>query len=95
MNISFIDASNAGKEMDDKNGGVGLARKIGMDLALTKFDYNSSGKRILICTDADCKVDLNYLSEISREFNKNILEILFFLKINILFFLLNCRLEKG
>ena len=39
INISFIDAASAGKEMDDKNGGVGLARKIGMDLALTKFDY--------------------------------------------------------
>ena len=57
--------------MDDKNGGVGLARKIGMDIALTKFDYNSSIKRILICTDADCVVDTNYLSEISKEFNQN------------------------
>ena len=33
INISFIDASSNGKEMDDKNSGVGLARKIGMDLA--------------------------------------------------------------
>ncbi len=40
-----------------------LARKIGMDLALTKFDYNSSAKSILICTDADCTVDSNYLSD--------------------------------
>jgi glycosyltransferase involved in cell wall biosynthesis len=44
VNISFIDACSAGKEMDDKNGGVGLARKIGMDLALTKFDYLSINK---------------------------------------------------
>jgi hypothetical protein len=71
INLSFIDACIAGKEMDDKNGGVGLARKIGMDLALTKFDYNSAGKRILICTDADCKVDSNYIYEISKEFNLN------------------------
>ena len=71
LNISFIDACSSGKEMDDKNGGVGLARKIGMDLALTKFDYSSSQKRILICTDADCIVDTNYLSEISKEFNNN------------------------
>jgi hypothetical protein len=71
LNLSFVDACSSGKEMDDKNGGVGLARKIGMDLALTKFDYNSSQKRILICTDADCIVDTNYLSEISKEFNKN------------------------
>jgi hypothetical protein len=71
INLSFIDASTAGKEMDDKNGGVGLARKIGMDLALIKFNYNSSQKRILICTDADCKVNSDYLKEISQEFNRN------------------------
>ncbi len=71
LNLSFVDAFSTGKEMDDKNGGVGLARKIGMDLALTKFDYNSSKKNILICTDADCIVDTNYLSEISKEFNQN------------------------
>lgn len=40
IDISFIDAASDGKTMDDKNGGVGLARKIGMDLALAKFDYN-------------------------------------------------------
>jgi hypothetical protein len=71
VNISFIDACSAGKEMDDKNGGVGLARKIGMDLALTKFDYLSINKNIIICTDADCIVDSDYLSEISQEFNRN------------------------
>ncbi len=71
VNISFIDASSAGKEMDDKNGGVGLARKIGMDLALTKFDYFSINKNIMFCTDADCIVDSDYILEISQEFNRN------------------------
>jgi len=71
VNISFIDACSAEKEMDDKNGGVGLARKIGMDLALKKFDYLSINKNILLCTDADCIVDSDYLSEISQEFNRN------------------------
>ena len=74
VNISFIDACSAGKEMDDKNGGVGLARKIGMDLALTKFDYLSINKNIILCTDADCIVDSDYISEISQEFNRNNLE---------------------
>jgi hypothetical protein len=74
VNISFIDATSAGKEMDDKNGGVGLARKIGMDLALSKFDYLSINKNIIICTDADCIVDSDYVSEISQEFNRNNLE---------------------
>ena len=71
VNISFIDACSSGKEMDDKNGGVGLARKIGMDLALPKFDYLSINKNIILCTDADCIVDSDYLSEISQEFNRN------------------------
>ena len=71
VNISFIDACSTGKEMDDKNGGVGLARKIGMDLALTKFDYYSLNKKILICTDADCTVEPYYLTKISQEFNRN------------------------
>jgi hypothetical protein len=71
VNISFIDVCSTGKEMDDKNGGVGLARKIGMDLALKKFDYLSINKNILLCTDADCIVDSDYLSEISQEFNRN------------------------
>jgi hypothetical protein len=71
INISYIDAYSKGKEMDDKNGGVGLARKIGMDLALTKFDYNFPNNNILICTDADCTIDSNYLSKISQEFDLN------------------------
>jgi hypothetical protein len=71
VNISFIDACSPGREMDDKNGGVGFARKIGMDLALTKFDYLSINKNIILCTDADCIVDSDYLSEISQEFNRN------------------------
>ncbi|MBE0538606.1 MAG: glycosyltransferase [Ignavibacterium sp.] len=71
VNISFIDACSSGKELDDKNGGVGLARKIGMDLALSKFDYLSINKNIILCTDADCIVDSDYLSEISQEFNRN------------------------
>ncbi len=69
--LSFIDACSTGKEMDDKDAGVGLARKIGMDLALTKFDYLSLNKNIMICTDADCIVDPNYLNEISDDFNRN------------------------
>lgn len=71
LNLSFIDACSPGKEMDDKNAGVGLARKIGMDLALTKFDYLSLNKNIMICTDADCTVDSNFLIEIADDFDRN------------------------
>lgn len=69
INIGFIDASTDGNSMPDKEGGVGLARKIGMDLALKLFDYNSSYKKLLICLDADCLVQKNYLSTIVETFN--------------------------
>jgi hypothetical protein len=51
------------KALDDKNGGVGLARKIAMDNALFLFDY-SSEKNVLVCLDADCIVEPNYINEI-------------------------------
>lgn len=71
-NITFaaIDASSYGKELPLKEAGVGYARKIGMDLALTMFDYHSSGKNILICLDADCNTETNYLTEIVNSFNE-------------------------
>ncbi len=70
LKIGLVDAASRGKEFDDKTGGVGLARKIGMDLALTVFDYTEPGKNILFCTDADCTVSSNYLKEIIDRFNK-------------------------
>lgn len=70
LNIGFIDACSPGLEMPLKIGGVGLARKIGMDAALRIFDYNSSAKKILICLDADCTVEPNYLNVIVNEFNQ-------------------------
>ena len=73
INIGIVDASSEGHEMPEKDGGVGLARKIGMDLALTILDYNSNRKKILICLDADCTVENNYLTSIVEAVNsKNI-----------------------
>ncbi|MHB1687645.1 MAG: glycosyltransferase family protein [Ignavibacteriaceae bacterium] len=71
LNIAIVDASTEGKELPDKDGGVGLARKIGMDLALNIFDYKDNKKKILICLDADCAVGKNYLSEIIENFNQH------------------------
>ena len=70
LNIGFIDASSPGKELPQKDGGVGLARKIGMDLSLTIFDYSSIEKKILICLDADCTVSDNYVESVTTEFNE-------------------------
>lgn len=66
MNIGVVDASSVGFEMPEKDGGVGYARKIGMDLALNYFDYVSSQPRILVCLDADCTVSPNYLSALNE-----------------------------
>lgn len=71
INIGLVDASSNGLELPEKDGGVGLARKIGMDLALTQFDYSNSRKNILICLDADCTVSNNYLESILQSFNQS------------------------
>jgi hypothetical protein len=71
LNIALVDASSAGLAMPDKEAGVGLARKIGMDAALKLFDYSSLCKKILICLDADCTVDNNYVNEIVNAYSNN------------------------
>lgn len=69
LSIGLLDASSEGKELPEKDGGVGLARKIGMDLALNVLDYDSPRKKILICLDADCTVSPNYITEVIENFN--------------------------
>ena len=72
LKIGYIDASSRGNELPEDEGGVGLARKIGMDTALGIFDYSTKGReKILICLDADCTVKENYLTEIHKHFYKN------------------------
>lgn len=69
LSIALIDASSKGKELSKKESGVGLARKTGLDLALTAFDYSINKKNLMIWLDADCKVDPNYLNTVVNEFN--------------------------
>jgi hypothetical protein len=74
LNIAFVDASTTGYEMPSKVGGVGLARKIGMDLSLPLFAYDTErnpGKNIMICLDADCAVNKNYINTIVDNFNSS------------------------
>ena len=71
LQIGLIDASSEGKELNTKQAGVGLARKIGMDLSLTIFDYSKDTKKLIICLDADCTVSQTYLTNIINDFNKN------------------------
>ncbi len=71
LQVGLIDASSNGKELNTKHSGVGLARKIGMDLALTVFDYSIKTNKLIICLDADCKVPADYLTRVITDFNKN------------------------
>lgn len=68
LQIGLIDASSEGKELSNKDCGVGLARKVGMDLALTLFDYTKEDKKLIICLDADSTVQQNYLTAIVEHF---------------------------
>ncbi|MGK9475557.1 hypothetical protein [Melioribacter sp. OK-6-Me] len=70
LNLGIVDACSPGNELPDKFAGVGYARKIGMDLALTKFDYSNDKKKLIICLDADCTVDKNYLTAVVENFEK-------------------------
>lgn len=65
-NLFWVDAATPGVELPAKQG-VGLARKIGLDLALPLLDYRN-GDPLLICLDADTLVQPDYLDAITRHF---------------------------
>ncbi|MDD4379053.1 MAG: glycosyltransferase [Dysgonamonadaceae bacterium] len=61
------------ENLPKKHGGVGLARKIGMDLAVDHFYKTNNPEGILISLDADCTVSKNYLRDIYEAFqNKKV-----------------------
>jgi len=64
LQLGWIDACSDGRELP--TGGVGSARKLGFDLALTRL--RSDIDPILIGLDADTLVDANYLEVISQHF---------------------------
>ena len=68
LRLTYIDASSPGREMPDKCGGVGAARKIGLDSALQLFDYGLPQEKLLISLDADSLVADNYLAAIRSHF---------------------------
>ena len=58
-------------ELPRKHAGVGLARKIGMDEALRRFDDLGRPEGIIVGYDADCRCEANYLTAIERHFTQN------------------------
>lgn len=67
LKLAWVDAASPGLEMPTKGGGVGLARKIGLDLALTRLDHTKSSA-ILVFLDADTLVEPSYLPAITKHF---------------------------
>ena len=68
LRLAFIDASSPGLEIPDRDGGVGTARKIGMDAALRILDARAAGGGVICCLDADTLVEDNYLSAFRSHF---------------------------
>ncbi len=56
------------EKLPSKFAGVGLARKLGMDEALRRFNLLNHPEGIIVGFDADAEVDKNYLCEIEKHF---------------------------
>ncbi len=54
-----------------KHQGVGLARKVGLDLAVSRFAEVAQENGVCVSLDADCIVDQQYLCAISDYFDKH------------------------
>lgn len=55
------------KDLEGKNAGVGLARKIGMD-AVIHSALQHENNPVMVCLDADCQVSGNYFHTIESQF---------------------------
>lgn len=66
-NLFWVDAASSGRELPAKQG-VGLARKIGLDLALPLLDYGTANP-FLVCLDADTVVQADYLPALIGHFS--------------------------
>ena len=67
LRLALVDAASPGLELPVKTGGVGLARRIGMDLSLPLLAPGG----ILVCLDADTLVEPGYLPALRAHFKKS------------------------
>ncbi len=65
-------------ELPKKHAGAGLARKIGMDEALRRFQMVKKPNGAIISLDADTLVRENYLIEIEKQFKNDIFTLLIY-----------------
>lgn len=72
MKLGYIDASSKGYEIPSNVGGVGMARKIGMDMALRLLWNNASPHDVILSLDADTLVNPNYLSTVKKHFKSKV-----------------------
>jgi hypothetical protein len=70
LKLAWVNAASQGLEMPSKGGGVGLARRIGLDLALSRLD-GLNGDPVLVCLDADTLVRPDYLPALIRHFGQS------------------------
>jgi len=68
LRLAWVDAASPGRELPLKDGGVGLARKIGFDLALSHLDFPGDFSPVLVGLDADTLVRPTYLEATVRHF---------------------------
>lgn len=59
------------KDLPKKYAGPGLARKIGMDEAIARFNAVDNPDGVIVSLDADTTCDTNYLVEIEKQFQKH------------------------
>ena len=67
INFYFIEENSLPK----KHAGVGLARKIGMDEAVRRFESINNFDGVILCFDADANCEKNYLVEVENHFKKH------------------------
>ncbi|KFZ44770.1 hypothetical protein DS62_00895 [Smithella sp. SC_K08D17] len=72
LKLGYINAASKGCEMPANTGGVGMARKIGMDMAVRLLGNNSTSSPVILCLDADTLVRDSYLSVIRKYFTPEI-----------------------
>jgi len=72
LKMGYVNAATEGWAMPQAQGGVGLARKIGMDMALRLLQNNPAAPSLIFSLDADTLVKENYLSAVRNFFSSEV-----------------------